>query len=780
MPHPSVRAYLRLLCPWILIALPSLFPAAAQPPAASLDGKAIDSTQAPIAGAQVTAMRADGTVARTRTDPNGGFSLSLAPGEYVLKVTADGFAEAARTIRHTGQPAVLVAIELQVLPQKQAITITETPDYRVVATSSATKTPTALIDVPQSVSVVPQELMRDQMMMSIGDVVRYVPGITAIQGENNRDQVVIRGNSTSADFFVNGVRDDVQYYRDLYNVERVEALKGPNAMIFGRGGGGGVINRVTREAEFAPLREVVLQGGSFGNKRFTSDFDSQFQDRAAFRLNAMYENSGSFRRFVDLERYGINPTLRVMATRRTRLTTGYEHFRDQRTADRGIPSFAGRPADTPVSTYFGNPDNSRVQAGVNLGSAALEHQAGRLSIHSRVLIADYDRFYQNYVPGGVNRGKTLVALSAYNNATRRRNIFHQTDVSYLHSTGAVRHTLLWGFELGRQRSNNFRNTGYFNDGATSISVPYGDPVIAAAANFRQSATDADNRVRTNIAATYVQDQIELSRFVQVVAGVRFDRFDLNYHNNRTNENLLRLDRLVSPRAGLIFKPIAPLSIYSSYSVSWLPSSGDQFSSLTTITQQVKPEKFTNYEAGIKWNVRRGLSLTTAVYQLNRTNTRSTDPNDPTRIVQTGSQRSNGYELGWNGDITSRWRVAGGYGYQDAFITSATVAARTGAQVAQAPHHTFSLWNSYRFLPRLSGGLGILRRADMYAAVDNTVTLPGYTRADAAVYYSFTERVRLQANVENLLNRQYYINADGNNNISPGCSRAVRVGLIARL
>ncbi|MEO8129305.1 MAG: TonB-dependent receptor, partial [Bryobacteraceae bacterium] len=208
-------------------------------------------------------------------------------------------------------------------------------------------------------------------------------------------------------------------------------------------------------------------------------------------------------------------------------------------------------------------------------------------------------------------------------------------------------------------------------------------------------------------------------------------------------------------------------------------SGDQFSSLTTITQQVKPEKFNNYEMGVKWDLLRGLSLTTAVYRLDRTNTRSTDPNDPTRIVQTGSQRTNGVEIGATGSVTRKWRIAGGYSYQDAFVTSATAAARAGAQVAQVPHNTFSLWNNYQILPRLGAGLGILNRADMFATIDNSVILPSYTRADAAVFFSLTERIRLQANVENLFDQRYILNADSNTNISPGSPRAVRVGLIAR-
>jgi catecholate siderophore receptor len=751
----------------------------AQPNQIPIRGRVLDPTRAPVPGARITATL-DGRLAGQPmvSDQNGEFSLTIEPGKYLLSVTKEGFVTASQpaSLQEGSAPLEIV---LQVAPVRNVVTVTENAGYLTTATATATKTLTPLEDVPQSITIVTREQIKDQMMMSIGDVVRYVPGITAHQGENNRDQLVIRGNSTSADFFVNGVRDDVQYYRDLYNLERVEALKGPNAMIFGRGGAGGVINRVTKEADFSPLRELTLQGGSFGNKRMSADFDQPLGDKVAFRLNGMYENSDSFRKSVSLERYGVAPTLAVKAGEQTRITLGYERFDDRRTADRGIPSFQGRPADTPISTFFGNPNDSHVKALVNLGSAAIEHQAGGLNIRNRTHFGDYDRFYQNFVPEALTPDKMQDALSAYNNATKRLNIFNQTDLSGAVYTGSIRHTLLGGAEVGRQLTDNFRNTGYFNNSATSILVPYSNPLISTPLTFRQAATDADNHLKTNLGAVYAQDQIELSRHLQALVGLRIDHFDLQFHNNRTSENLGRIDNLVSPRAGIVFKPITRISIYGSYSVSYLPSSGDQFSSLTTITQQVKPEKFSNYEMGIKWELARSLSLTTAVYRLDRTNTRSTDPNDPTRIVQTGSQRTNGFEVGAQGSITRVWRISGGYAYQDAFVTSATTAARAGAQVAQVPHNMFSLWNNYRILPRLGAGLGILNRSDMFAAIDNTVTLPSYTRADAALFFSVTEMVRLQVNVENLFDRRYYINADSNTNISPGSPRAVRVGLTAR-
>ena len=767
----------------ILLTLASPLPPPTPPASFVFHGRVVDPVRAPIVGARIVAVADNPTAGATAvSDERGEFTLTLAPGRYTLTVAADGFVDAAIAITAAANGEESREFLLRVAGVRETVTVSATAaqaGYQVPAIASSTKTLTPLRDVPQSVSVVTKELIRDQLMTSLADVVRYMPGVVAHQGENNRDQVIIRGNNSSADFFLDGVRDDVQYYRDLYNLERVEALKGSNAMIFGRGGGGGVINRVSKTAEFLPLREITLQGGSFGAKRVAADLDSALNQKAAFRINALYENSGTFRPFVNRERYGVNPTLTFAPGAETRFTIGYEHFRDDRTADRGIPSFQGRPASAGIASYFGNPADSHVNARVDTSSATLDRQIGNLNVRNRTLVGHYDRGYQNYVPGAMSADGTQVALSAYNNHTERLNAFNQTDVRYTAWTGGVGHTLVGGVEVGRQATDNFRNTGFFNNTTTSILAPFSAPTIHTPVTFRQSATDADNHVRATVAAVYGQDQIAVSRFVQLIAGIRFDAFTLQYHNNRNGDDLERTDRLVSPRAAVVIKPIQPLSLYGSYTVSYLPSSGDQFSSLTTITEQVKPEKFANYEIGAKWDIARSLAFTTAVYRLDRTNTRSTDPNDPTRIAQTGAQRTNGFETGLNGQVTPRWQVAGGYTYQDAFVTRATLAARAGAEVAQVPHHSFSFWNSYQVRPRVSGGLGVVRRTSMFAAIDNAVTLPGFTEVDAALYVALTWRLRLQANVENLFNRTYYLNADSNTNISPASPRAVRVALVAR-
>ena len=775
-----VRMLLPVGCALAFALLPTV--ANAQSPGPSptvVRGSVRDASGAPLAGVAISATPGSPVSTPAVTKQNGEYALTVPAGHHELRAWLGGFEEAVQSVTSGSAKDARVDFVLQLAIVREVVDVVAHTGYQTAGGRTATKTPTLLRDVPQSVTVVTEALIKDQMMMSMGDVLRYVPGVMVHQGENNRDQVIIRGNSSSADFFVDGVRDDVQYYRDLYNLERVETLKGPNALIFGRGGAGGVVNRVPKSAGVRPTREIAVQGGMFGNKRASAGINQPLGEKVALRLDGMFEDSGSFRDSVSLERRGVTPTLTYSATDRTKVTVRHEYLHDHRTADRGITSFLGAPADVDSSTFYGDPAASYVTAAVHLSSGTVEHLFGAATVRNHTLVANYDRSYQNFVPGAATADGTRVALTAYNNATNRTNLFNQTDLTFAARTGRVMHTMLAGAEFGRQLTDNLRNTGYFNNTTTSLLVPFSSPTLSAPITFRQSATDADNHLTTTVAAVYVQDQAALSRHLQVVAGVRVDRFTLTYHNNRNGDVLSRPDTLVSPRAGVVYKPAASASIYASYSISYLPSSGDQFSSLTTITEQLKPEQFRNYEIGAKWDAGPGFSVTTALYRLNRFNTRATDPNDATRIVQTGAQRTNGYELGLNGRLSSRWSIAGSYGYQDAFVTSATTAAAAGAKVAQVPHQTLSLWNNYQFTPRVGAGLGVLSRARMFATIDNSIRLPGYTRVDGALFINLSSALRLQANIENLGNVRYVINADSNTNISPGAPRTARIGLTAR-
>jgi len=667
------------------------------------------------------------------------------------------------------------------LPSIQ-ITASNTNRYAAVSTSTATKTNTLLRDVPQSISVVTNELIKDQSIRSLGDAVRYVPGVGVSQGEGNRDALVFRGNRSTGDFFIDGIRDDAEFFRDLYNIDRIEVLKGANGMIFGRGGSGGVINRVSKQANWDPVREFTFQGGSFNQKRMTADVGHVINDVAAVRLNAMYEDAGSFRNGVSMERLGISPTVTLKPTHRTKVVVNMERFHDDRTADRGIPSFNGRPVDVHSSQFFGDPKRSNANIDVLAFNSMIEHKFDSgFTLQNRTNYATYDKFYQNiFANSQVFSG--LVSLGAYNNATTRENVFNQTNLLYSFNTGAISHTLMAGIEVGRQDTHNRRQSGFFNNdlASSSLRVPLNNPITHVPVTFLTGNQDAYNRSVVNVTSLYIQNQIELLPQLQLIAGVRYDMFQVDFRQkNGDRAHLKTNDGLISPRFGLIYKPIEPVSFYVSYSQAYVPRAGDQLTSLNVTTAVLKPEKFTTLETGVKWDIRPDLALTGAVFQLDRTNAITADPNDPSRTFLSKGQRTKGVEVSLNGQLTSNWSVMGGYAYQIGEFTSDIQGiAKKGASVGELPRHTFSVWNRYDFTPRLGAALGVIYRGGMFASADNTVRIPDFTRVDAALFAQLTKQVRAQLNIENLFDTKYFASVHNNNNITPGSPIAVRATLIA--
>jgi catecholate siderophore receptor len=652
--------------------------------------------------------------------------------------------------------------------------------YRATRSSTFTRTDTPLKDVPASVTVVPAELMKDQAMNSLSDVVRYVPGVTSAQGEGNRDQLVLRGINTTADFFIDGIRDDAQIYRDLYNLERVEVLKGPGGMMFGRGGAGGVLNRVTKRPTFSRVAEGSFTVGSYHQLRSTADVGNKINDAAAWRLNAMAEKADSFRDGVDLKRYAVNPTVTLVPGAMTTVTLGYEHLRDERTADRGIPSRSGAPFDTDRSRFFGNADQSESRATVDGFSAVVDHDfGGGVQLRNSLRVTHYDKFYQNVFAGSAVNNAGNLTLSAYNNGNKRTNVFNQTDVTTRLNTGAIEHTLMAGVELGHQVSANKRNTGFF-DSSTSATVSAANP-FATATRFQATGTDTNNEVKADVAAVYAQDQIALSKQWKVLAGVRYDRFKVKLDDRRTTTtavDLSRTDTAFSPRLGLIWQPSDSSTYYASYSYATLPS-GEQLT-LAQNTADIAPEKAINYEVGARWDVLPKLTLSAAAFRLDRDNVKAADPANPGFFVRTGQQRTDGVELGLQGDVTRSWQVFGGYAWLDARTTKPTGSSPVvpaGRKVGLVPQNAASLWNKFALGGGWSAGLGVIRQGSSYASINNTVKLPGFTRADGAVYYAFADgKTQLALNVENLFNKVYYPTANSDNNISPGAPRNAQLTL----
>jgi catecholate siderophore receptor len=650
--------------------------------------------------------------------------------------------------------------------------------YRVDTTTTATKTNTLLRDIPQAITVVTEELIADQSMQNMGDVVRYVPGVQMAQGEGHRDAPVLRGNTSTADFFVNGVRDDVQYFRDLYNVKRVEVLKGPSGMIFGRGGAGGLINRVTKQADFSSGREVSMAVGAFDHMRFTGDVNHVVDEQLAVRLTGFYEDSGSYRDHAEVQRKAINPTVTLKPAANTSVTFSFEHFEDERTTDRGIPSLNGRPLEGQQKTFFGNLKDSTSTAEVDAFSSTISHEFDNgVNLVNQTRYANYSKFYANVFPGAYNDTTKRVSISGYDNQTDRKNLMNQTDLTKEVEFAGMSHTLLAGVELNRQETDNLRMTAYFTDlgpNVTSTSVTLTEPLYTGAVQFRQAASDAQNHSVAKTVGVYLQDQIEVNANWQLVLGARYDHFTADLLNLRNNTSLDSTDSLLSPRAGLIYKPREEMSIYASYSIAYVPRAGEQLASLTATNAALDPEKFNNQEIGFKWDFSRNFTVGVAVYQLDRTNVAVTDPNNAAATILVDGQQVKGVELELSGQVTEQWQIMAGYANQQSEVQ--TPGATNGNQLGQVPENTFSLWNRYEFSDVWSAGLGLVSQSKSYVVIDNAVILPGFTRVDAGVFYQPTSDLRVQLNVENLSDKTYYASAHNNNNITPAAPRAVRLGM----
>lgn len=647
--------------------------------------------------------------------------------------------------------------------------------YAAVDSVTATKTDTPLLDVPQTVNVVTRAQIQDQAMQDLGGVLHYVPGVTVGQGEGNRDQITLRGQNTTADFFLDGVRDDAQYFRGLYNLERVEVLKGPYALIFGRGGGGGIVNRVQKTPSTDGLfMEGRASANSFGAWEFTADVNAPISDRAAVRINAVFENLDNHRDFFGGERYAVNPYVAVELGAAWRAGLSLEHVHDDRVTDRGISSITGAPITGYRDRFFGVPDVNRTTLDADIAKLRLDGAlADNLHVSTTVLFGDYDKRYTNVFANGPASSPTgTVPLSAYTDAADRQNLLVQGNLVWETRAGGIDHIIMFGLEYADQDSANQRRNGVLSSASLDLTNP-----VFPTVTFPSLSRDTVSNVRS--ASAYVQDQISLGERFEVVAGLRYDRFEITGLDFMPDPDrpFARTDEKVSPRLGLIYKPQPDVSIYGSYSRSFLPRSGDQFLTLSVTQQNLEPEEFTNHEVGAKWDIRPDLNVTAAVFRLDRTNATTPDPLNPTVTINVGATRTEGFELALTGRVMPNWQVSGGYSWQDARLQG-----NDSVRLGQTPKQQISVWNRYDISRRLGFGLGVIHQSSQFAAIRTSATttrLPGFTRVDAAVFYRVSDTVRMQLNIENLLDESYVSDAHNNFNISTGAPLNARLTLSAR-
>ncbi|OQS33131.1 TonB-dependent receptor [Chromobacterium haemolyticum] len=633
-----------------------------------------------------------------------------------------------------------------------------------------------LKDIPQSITVVSKQLLEDQAVSNLKDALRNVPGITFAAGEGGRtgDQVVIRGFSASTDTYLDGMRDIGQYNRDTFNLEKVEVLKGASSMLFGRGSTGGVVNQASKTPFAGSLVAGEIGVGSNRFTRSTFDINQAFSDTAAMRVNLMATDDGSDRGPAKSQRFGIAPSLAFGLGEPTTLVLSYFHQKEDNVPDYGIPFNANtqQPINVPRDRFYGlNSDFEKTQT--DILTAKLTHRFSDDLVLSNQL--RFNRFWRDVSPTapripGITPSNPVMDSSRITRSKPMRDGTdwswnNQTDLISKFDTGSVRHTLLTGLELSKEKSDTNRYILFNTPPSTTVGAP--DPGVPTdLSRYRSSNTQFD---ASNI-GLYAMDTLELTPQWKAVVGARFDRFSGDYKIRAGNRDgsvsqdpsrsydVSRTDNVWSWRSGLIWQPSSAQSYYLSYGTSFNPS-GEAYA-LDKATAKVDPEKNRNIELGAKWDLFDGdASLRAALFRIEKTNERNTDPLDQNTVLLSGKRHTDGVEVEGAGRLTERWDVFAGLTLMKSRIDKAAppalgAAGTEGNMPRYTPKITANLWTTYKFTEEVIGGFGLTHVGKRYAHEANTNYLPAYTVANAMLAYE-TRKYKVQLNVNNLANKTYF-------------------------
>lgn len=660
---------------------------------------------------------------------------------------------------------------------------------------NALKSPTPIIDVPQSLSIVTAEQITNQGFDSVGDLINYIPGVTNSQGEGHRDAVVFRGVRSTADFFVDGVRDDVQYYRGLYNVEQVEVLRGANALLFGRGGTGGLINRVSKKGQigenFTGYKAAV---DTFGGVSVELDHNFSNSDTSAFRINGMYESLNNHRDFYDGDRIGINPTARFELSPQTTVDLSYEYIDHERFIDRGIPvndltGGDGQPVEAFEDIVFGDPELNTTEAQAHVLRGTVTHDfMDDLKGVFNVTYSDFDKLYQNFYAQDL-RSLDVVRLDGYLDTTQRQSFNISGNLIGEFDTGRIHHTIVTGAEYIDTSNNNDRFNPVFNTTGDDreaflitrpLALSGGTGINAAGDATALAFTDLndDTEADLTVFSAFIQDEIAISDKLDIVLGARFDSFDFEVDDIKAGVTRGRKDEKVSPRLGLIFKPQENISLYGSYSQSFLPRSGGQFVTVSDTTSQFEPDVFESLEAGLKWDFTSGLSFTAAYFQNDQTIDAAID-GAPEDLERRGLE-IDGFEFQLQGQLTDKLYLNAGYSYLNGETDDGAELPR------ELPQNTFSIWSNYQITDKFGLGLGATHQGEAFitdldigAPSASHPKIPAFTRIDAAAYYDVNDDMRVQVNIENATDTLYFPSSHSTHQATVGAPLNARFTISGR-
>lgn len=683
--------------------------------------------------------------------------------------------------------AACTALGQSVLAQQAALRpvivkdTSQSDGYEAVESSAATKTSMPLRDLPQAVNVVPKAVLRDQNALSVQDALQNVPGLSFSVGDGQRDQVTIRGFTAISDQFVDGVRDDALYFRDLSNIDRIEVLKGPASVLYGRGSAGGLINRVTKKPTANPVQEVGTMLGSEGQKRVEYDLGAANANKdALFRLTGAVEDSNGFRNQYFLERKAIAPSVTFKLRPQTTFTAQADYLRDKRLADQGVPSFRGRPVDVPIETYYGaanGRERAFVKSEVSSATFTLDHAfTDHLKLHSVLRGYDFE-LDRNYTTiARVRDGAPpTVTISQTRRLRDERGHYWQNELVQKLDWGTTRHQVLYGLELGRQHKSELLASR-----ANVATYNLFNPVLATFAPLPATTVpSADNDNMVDIAALYLQDHVTLNPHWKLLGGLRYERLEQT-RDDRTSRNLdlRRVDHPLSPRLGAVYQPNEQLSLYAALSRSFQPIV-DSFV-FRANSDRLKPTETQNKEIGVKYDVNSRATLSAALFDMSQTNIQVADPANANFSLPVGKQRTRGLELTASGQLAPRWEVISGYAYMRGKIEESTERTSAGTPfqgntAALTPRHSFNLWIKRKLDNGFWLGGGGRAEAARYASPDNLTVLPGYGVIHLGAGYE-QPKFDVTVTLKNLLNRKYYVSghSGANDYNMPGEPRSLLV------
>lgn len=674
--------------------------------------------------------------------------------------------------------------------------------------------PTPLLDTPQTVNVVTQQVLQEQRLTSMEDALRTVPGITFSAGEggNQGDTPIIRGFAARGDIFRDGIRDPGWYTRDLFNVDRVEVYKGPSAFAFGRGSTGGAINLVTKLPTGIPYIEGFVTGTTAGGYRTELDASGK-KDNVSGRIAAMYQDMPTpGRDNVGVKRWGVAPSIKIDLNPETRATVSYIYQGEESVPDYGVPYLpapvrspttgaltnqgyygngqATSPIPVPRNTWYGvkgGPLADVVRTDTHIGTIKVEHDlAPDLKISNATRYVSNDRFAINTAPRSLFQADNTTAVTPgypvdqmtigrqhFQIETNNTLLTNQTDIGGKFYTGSLLHTFSAGFEATRETRYQQRARGVGPSGnASNLCDPaqlacrtnayY--PVDTSFGGFFGGWNTSLSTETTTIAA-YAFDQIKINEYFEVLGSIRQDHYEAKFgdpgNTTPANRNLSRTDDMTSWRVGGVFHPTKNSSIYAAYGVSFNPSA--EFGVLSSAVNNaasplLDPEKNTTIEVGAKADfLNNKLSVTGAIFRIEKTNLRiPSDPSNTTAsLVLDGLARVDGVEFGVAGAVTDKWQVFAGYSYLQSEIVKTSNLAELGRALPSTPHNNFNLWTSYAITPDLTIGGGVQYQDDAFANTTNTSYVPSFWRFDAMAAYKVTKNSTLQLNVYNIGDAMYY-------------------------